>query len=502
MVLASTRDASGCLPLHLAAKTGNVEQILACLHNNAEDINATSNVGATPLVYAAQGGHLEAVRLLLQRGANRHVKTRKEKTALMVATEKRHSAVAQLLQNDEKPAVNGASTSMKVGAAPATSASLAFNFSGNNFQGPAPLFGAKVLSTNNSSALNHAAPASALAATPEKATPSTLFSLPSPPDDSVSSIASSMSGELLAAASWDCTVRTWKISTSEAESELVLKYDHSKPALCVSIRSEIPQIVSGGADGAVRSVNLQIAGSDLNIVGEHKAPVSAVCTHNSTVITSSWDCSICCWDLRLANAKPCISTALPERILSLCVSWPNALVGMSSPGGITSIDFRCVEPIPDQAPLVSDLSGSILQSVRRYPPRCVAFMPGNQRFCVGTYDGIVGVHCMKASLADTNFEFTCHRVGKVAYPIHALHFRKSQANILATGGGDGSAYLWDVQTGKKLEQLCDSSPGLAVTALTFGGDRDEVFAFARSYDWAQGAERLDKGSQVFVKTNS
>jgi len=53
-----------------AAKSGNVEQVRALLKHRLELVNQRDPSGATPLHYAALGGHREVVRLLAVHGAD------------------------------------------------------------------------------------------------------------------------------------------------------------------------------------------------------------------------------------------------------------------------------------------------------------------------------------------------------------------------------------------------------------------------------------------------
>lgn len=49
-------------------------------------------------MWAAEGGHTELVKLLMEKGARINAKDRIGRTALSIATEKGHTAVRDLLQ--------------------------------------------------------------------------------------------------------------------------------------------------------------------------------------------------------------------------------------------------------------------------------------------------------------------------------------------------------------------------------------------------------------------
>jgi ankyrin repeat protein len=87
-------------PLIQAACKGYVE-CMAWLLDNGAQIDRIDNGGKwTPLMCAAHYGHERAVRLLIDRGANRELKNSKGQTALACARDQKHPAVAQVLLNN------------------------------------------------------------------------------------------------------------------------------------------------------------------------------------------------------------------------------------------------------------------------------------------------------------------------------------------------------------------------------------------------------------------
>ncbi len=61
------------------------------------DVNLPTNKNYTPLMSAAKGGHIEIVKLLLDKGADPSTRDTSGKTALDYAIEKKNDAVVQLL---------------------------------------------------------------------------------------------------------------------------------------------------------------------------------------------------------------------------------------------------------------------------------------------------------------------------------------------------------------------------------------------------------------------
>ena len=69
----------GDTPLHLAAKSGNIDVVQALLDNGAIDsINMKNKHGSTPLHLAAKSGKIDVVQALLD-NVDRHINM-KEKT--------------------------------------------------------------------------------------------------------------------------------------------------------------------------------------------------------------------------------------------------------------------------------------------------------------------------------------------------------------------------------------------------------------------------------------
>jgi ankyrin repeat protein len=79
-----------------AAKQGSIAGIRDNL--NPLTIDRKGGIGKTPLIVAAENGHVKAVRLLLERGADVSLQDNRGKTALMAAAINRHPEVMRLLK--------------------------------------------------------------------------------------------------------------------------------------------------------------------------------------------------------------------------------------------------------------------------------------------------------------------------------------------------------------------------------------------------------------------
>jgi len=86
----------GWNPLIYAATGGHV-QVIQMLLGVGADINSTSDNGTTALMMAARNNHLEAVKVLLKAGANPNKKNDSGGTALGWAFDRGYQEVAELL---------------------------------------------------------------------------------------------------------------------------------------------------------------------------------------------------------------------------------------------------------------------------------------------------------------------------------------------------------------------------------------------------------------------
>ena len=88
----------GCSPLHMASFMGHVNIIKVFL-DRQQDVNVCKGDGTTPLYIACEVGHTDLVRLLLENKANPDIYRKDGKSPFAAATSNMHTAIITLLRN-------------------------------------------------------------------------------------------------------------------------------------------------------------------------------------------------------------------------------------------------------------------------------------------------------------------------------------------------------------------------------------------------------------------
>ena len=112
----SSKNSDGNLGIHLSAVKGH-EKVVAEFLRKGQDVNIRSGqFNSSPLMWAAQEGHTNVIRLLLDHGAQIDLHNEGGETALTIAAYNSHSeAVSELLLRgaDETLADNGGLTALQ-----------------------------------------------------------------------------------------------------------------------------------------------------------------------------------------------------------------------------------------------------------------------------------------------------------------------------------------------------------------------------------------------------
>ena len=94
-------DEDGQTPLLIACQKGHVDAVRLVLEKGAEVDQAEKKYGATPLFVACGHGHVDAARLLLDKGAD-VTRTTRDGTPLSIAKYNGHSSIVALLEEHQK----------------------------------------------------------------------------------------------------------------------------------------------------------------------------------------------------------------------------------------------------------------------------------------------------------------------------------------------------------------------------------------------------------------
>ena len=92
------QDSDGYKALHFAVYGSDISsEIFSCLIGIGADVNARTNNGVTPLMIAAEEGHINAVTSLVKCGANVHLQDKDGQTALHHAMQSPQTSICEVL---------------------------------------------------------------------------------------------------------------------------------------------------------------------------------------------------------------------------------------------------------------------------------------------------------------------------------------------------------------------------------------------------------------------
>jgi len=305
---------------------------------------------------------------------------------------------------------------------------------------------------------------------------------PDQPGDSVSCLAWS-SGNLLAAGSWDKSVRVWEVAADGSQALTRACYEAEAPVLCCGFARDGHRLVSGGCDQKVRVRDLQ-AQRDQDI-GRHEGPVKelALVDDLGLVATGSWDKTLRFWTASQASAAATLQ--LPERVYAMDAKFPMLAVGTADRHVLT-YDLRKVQQ--DAAALHTGFSPLRMQT------RSLSIFTDKSGYAVGSIEGRCGIHHF--SDEGKNFTFKCHRTEQTIASINSIDFHPVHGSF-ATAGSDGIFTFWDKERRQRLKGF--NSCHYPITAGKFSADGNR-YAYAVSYDWSQAHEayRPDLPRQVLI----
>lgn len=319
-----------------------------------------------------------------------------------------------------------------------------------------------------------------MAADPEDA------AAPEPPSDGISCLAWSPVQDMLAASSWDQSVRLWEVSGqsgSAAQLQPRLTLPHEAPVLSCCFTKDGQRLVSGACDGKVRLKDL--ATQQEPQAWQHDGPVKAVFSMDEAnlVVSGSWDKTVRFWSPQQPTAVATIK--LPERVYAMDMKYPLMVVGCAD-RHLLVYDLTNIQA--NQNPLKQGFSSLKMQT------RSISCFADGQGYAVGSIEG----RCSIVHLTDNaqTFTFRCHRSTEEYSSVNAIDFHPSHGTF-ATAGCDGSYVFWDRENRHRLNQFNTGTTPISAAKFSAQGDR---FAYAVSYDWSRGheANSMNLPNQVMV----
>lgn len=308
--------------------------------------------------------------------------------------------------------------------------------------------------------------------------------LPDLPSDSVSCIAWSSNQNIVAAGSWDKTVRIWQVqpqSTGGLEAAMRMCYAHEEPVMCCDFSRDGSRLFSGGCDNKVKIRDLQTQ-QEMQL-GQHDAPVRQLFALDDLglVVSGGWDKTLRFWSMQ--QQSPVIKVQLPERVYAMDAKYPMLVVGCAD-RHILTYDLPTIQQ--SQAPERHFPSALKMQT------RSISCFPDQSGYALGSIEGRCAISYWKDP--SKNFTFKCHRQNEAIYAVNAIEFHPVHGTF-ASAGGDGTFGFWDKSNRQRLKQF--NPVGYPVTAAKFNATGN-LFAYAASYDWSQGHEPYQAGQPGYV----
>eukprot|EP00053_Salpingoeca_punica_P010304 m.92651 g.92651 ORF g.92651 m.92651 type:complete len:335 (-) comp15339_c0_seq3:193-1197(-) len=293
--------------------------------------------------------------------------------------------------------------------------------------------------------------------------------LPSPPADSIQTVAWSPAANHLVSGSWDNVLRVWEVAPNgQGQARVETKLDG--PVLDATWSADGTKVFAGGCDKTARMWDL--ATNQTTQIAQHDAPIK-VCRFIPSlncVMTGSWDKTLKFWDMR--QPQPAAQFMLPERCYA----------------ADTNGDL-CVVATADRHIVVYNLNGGPKEfqkkdTILKMQTRCVSCFPTRDGYAVGSIEGRVAIMYIDPSRASKDdFSFKCHRDDGIHCINSISHHPKY--GTFATAGSDGKFIYWDKDSRNRLKPFNGGQAPVTATAFNTDGT---MFAYALSYDWSKGHE--------------
>lgn len=338
--------------------------------------------------------------------------------------------------------------------------------------------------------------------------------LPDTQADGISSLAFAPSEtlNLVAAGSWDNSVRLWNLQEQASQglgmasqspgimATPIGEIKHQGPVLDVCMSPE-GNVFSAGCDNKAMMWTPNPAGGapQTQQIAEHSAPIKCIAhvPQLPCIVTGSWDQTVKFWDMR--QSSPAHQFQLPHKITAMDCRYPYLCVATSNKEVYVYNLAGGIRPLkPGGAPIQSQ--------IKAFQTRCLSMFPDCSGFAIGNIEGRVAIHYIDHRQGDKTVEFAykCHRIdakdtpNKTAeiYAVNSISFH-NRYGTFATAGADGSYAFWDKDKRQRLKAPTRFNAPISCASFNHRGD---LYGYAVSYDWSKGSEHYNKqqSNDVFI----
>ena len=267
----------------------------------------------------------------------------------------------------------------------------------------------------------------------------------------INAVAISPTGDILASASDDKTIKLWHLETGE---EITTFIGHSNFVKSIAFSPDGEILASGSDDKTIKLWHIG-TGKEICTLNGHSHTVKSVAfhPHNQILASGSWDKTIKLWNI---NTKELICTLTGHQLQVNSVAFsPNGKLLASASFDRTVRLWNCENLTPP-------------------PPSLQG--KGENRDVSSSLEGKGENENFSPPLAGEGlgerFPQLCYILTNHSWPVFAVTF-SPDSQILATGRDDKTIKLWDTNTGEEIRTL--SGHSWSIVTIAFSEMDDPIF---------------------------